>query len=101
MAKSSLFSAILFLFVMLGTGSHSRAADIEQDLMLEGEPIQGGLIIARTRSDAEVSIDGRSIRVSPDGVFLVGFTRDHEPTSTLKITFNIVFSGSKVCRSKR
>ena len=43
---------------------------------LEGDYTQGGLLIGRTAPDARVSLNGQPVRVSPEGVFLVGFGRD-------------------------
>ncbi|MDD9811918.1 MAG: M23 family peptidase, partial [Gammaproteobacteria bacterium] len=45
-------------------------------LELQGEAVQGGLLIARTVPGAVVTVDGRAVRVSEDGVFLLGFHRD-------------------------
>lgn len=45
-------------------------------LKLDREPLQGALIIGRTEPGATVTIDGSAVRVSNDGVFLLGFGRD-------------------------
>lgn len=45
-------------------------------LSFVGEFVQGGLIVARTDSGASVTVDGESVRVSPEGWFLVGIGRD-------------------------
>ena len=93
MRITKLCKAVLVFCLIIGISNVGRAADgdelveVGEDLSLSGQAVQGGLIIARTRSDASVSVDGRDVRVSPEGVFLVGFTRDHEPTSTLVVTF--------------
>lgn len=43
---------------------------------LEGKAVQGGLIRGMTEPGAAVTLDGKPIRVSPDGVFIFGFSRD-------------------------
>jgi murein DD-endopeptidase MepM/ murein hydrolase activator NlpD len=48
--------------------------------------VQGGLLVARTAPGAAVTVDGRTVRVSPDGVFLVGFTRDAAPETRIVVT---------------
>ncbi len=48
------------------------------ELRLEGPLIQGGLVIGATEPDAEVRIDGRRVRVSAEGLFLIGFGRDEK-----------------------
>ena len=45
-------------------------------LKLDREPLQGALIIGRTEPGTTVTIDGSAVRVSNDGVFLLGFGRD-------------------------
>ena len=45
-------------------------------LKLDGERIQGALLIGHTDPGTAVKIDGNAVRVSDDGVFLLGFGRD-------------------------
>lgn len=53
---------------------------------LEGSFQQGGLVLGRTDPAAVVEFGGRRLRVSPDGVFILGFGRDAGPEATLKLT---------------
>lgn len=55
------------------------------DVGLTGEFIQGGLIVGQTRPGATVELNGRSVRVAPDGQFLFGFGRDAEAPAVLVI----------------
>ena len=48
----------------------------QAELVLDGDATQGGLIIGRTQPDDRAEIDGRAVRVSPGGDFLIGFGRD-------------------------
>jgi len=52
---------------------------------LQGKFVQGGLIFGKTAPDAVVSLDGRVLRVSPEGDFVFGFGRDAAPSATLRI----------------
>jgi murein DD-endopeptidase MepM/ murein hydrolase activator NlpD len=52
---------------------------------LKGELIQGGLVYGKAPPGSEVSQDGQPVRVSDDGDFLLGFTRDAPATSQLRI----------------
>lgn len=47
-------------------------------LALDGPLIQGGLVVGHTRPGARVAVDGRTVRVAADGLFLVGLGRDAE-----------------------
>jgi len=54
-------------------------------LHLSGEAVQGGLLIGRTRPGADVRLDGRVLRVTDEGLFLIGFGRDATQPVTLSI----------------
>lgn len=56
-------------------------------LELQGQPVQGGLMQGRTDPGTEVTFDGRPVRVSKDGVFLIGFGRDAPAQAKLVVTF--------------
>lgn len=43
---------------------------------LQGEAVQGGLIIGRVPAGAQVELDGERLRHAADGYFLIGFGRD-------------------------
>jgi murein DD-endopeptidase MepM/ murein hydrolase activator NlpD len=50
---------------------------------LDGAMEQGGLVRGKTESGAKVTLDGRPVRVAPDGSFVIGFGRDAAPKATL------------------
>jgi murein DD-endopeptidase MepM/ murein hydrolase activator NlpD len=52
---------------------------------LEGKMVQGGMLVGHTEAGSQVLVDGERIRVSPDGYFLIGFSRDQERPVKLKI----------------
>ncbi len=54
-------------------------------LRLDGPLVQGGLVRGATEPDAEVLFEGRRVRVSPAGLFLIGFGRDDTGTITLEV----------------
>ncbi len=56
-------------------------------LTLDGESIQGALLIGRTDPGTAVEIDGNAVRVSDDGVFLLGFGRDAPATARIDAIF--------------
>lgn len=57
-------------------------------LSLDGDFIQGGLVIGRTDPGARITLDGRSIRVTDDGMFVFGFGRDAGKTAILQAVFS-------------
>lgn len=73
----------LFLIVLVAL-AHAVIAEAS-DLRLDGKFIQGGLIVGSTLPGSEVRMDGQSIRVSPEGRFLIGFSRDAGPRARLNI----------------
>ena len=71
---------ILWLFFLLPA---SNAADTL--VQLSGQVLQGGLVIGTTEPGAQVSLDGRAVRVSADGRFVFGFGRDKTGEVVLEI----------------
>ncbi len=61
------------------------------DIDLRGEMVQGGLVIGRVMNDGPVHYGDRAVRVSPEGVFLIGFGRDSPKSVLLR-------AGKKKCR---
>jgi murein DD-endopeptidase MepM/ murein hydrolase activator NlpD len=57
-------------------------------LVLNGEMIQGAMIIGETAPGAMVRLDGKNVRIAPDGHFVFGFGRDFEGPATLAIALN-------------
>ncbi len=58
-----------------------------RELSLEGPLTQGGLVIGRGDAGIAVTVDGRAVRVSPEGLFLVGFGRDAPPTVEVRVRY--------------
>jgi len=54
-------------------------------LALDGPLIQGGLVEGHTEPGARVTLDGRPLELTPDGVFLFGFGRDDTGPVTLVV----------------
>lgn len=74
--------------VLLLLAAGSTAALSSRELVtLEGTFAQGGLVFGRTDPRAAVEFEGRPVRVSPDGVFVIGFGRDAPPKATLRLRY--------------
>lgn len=54
-------------------------------LSLSGEPVQGGLIFGQAQPGSTVSLDGESVMVAEDGLFVIGFGRDETGTRVLEV----------------
>ena len=67
-------------------GLACAAPDAASALELEGPVTQGGLIVGRAEPGARVALDGRAVRIAPDGRFLIGFGRDHGPRARVTVT---------------
>jgi len=72
--------AVIFLGFFLLVGQAAAGS-----LSLDGPLIQGGLVIGKTDPGAKVSIDGRSVRVSSEGAFLMGFGRNAKKAVRLRL----------------
>lgn len=55
------------------------------DTVLEGAFEQGGLVLGRTDPGNAVALDGKALRVAPDGAFVFGFGRDAPGTALLAV----------------
>jgi len=76
------FTALSIAVFVAGLAAPAAAAD---DLVLAGRPVQGGLMQGRTVPGARVRVDGRHVRVSTEGLFLVGFGRDAPPRTEVHV----------------
>jgi murein DD-endopeptidase MepM/ murein hydrolase activator NlpD len=64
-------------------------------LTLDGPLEQGALIHGRTEPGAKVALDGKRLRVAPDGAFIFGLSRDAAAHAVLDIFYR---DGTKVHR---
>ena len=55
---------------------------------LEGPMVQGGLVRGMVPAGTRVRLDGTAVRVSADGLFVIGFGRDAPPRASLEILFS-------------
>lgn len=57
-------------------------------LSLEGKAVQGGMLIGRVEPGDQVLVDSNPVRVSEEGVFLVGFDRSAPAETTIQVKRN-------------
>jgi len=76
----------VLLLLACAAGPVGAADGSAVPLELGGRLVQGSLVFGRTAPDAAVRFDGDPVRVSPDGVFLIGFGRDAPETQSLVVT---------------
>ena len=56
-----------------------------QALTLKGNLIQGGMAIGKVDPAATVLFQGKAVRVSPEGLFVIGFSRDAETETVIEL----------------
>ncbi len=71
-------SALLAIPALLTTRPAAAAA-------WRGEPAQGALLVGQAEAGTRLALDGRPVRVGPDGAFVLGFGRDAKPEALLDI----------------
>ena len=54
-------------------------------LTLGGNLVQGGMAIGKVEPAATVHVQGKSVQVSPEGLFVIGFSRDAQPESVIEL----------------
>ncbi len=79
-ARAAALALAAGLAVVVGAAGAS-AADVD----LEGRREQGGMMLGRVAPGSTVTLDGRAVRLAPDGRFVIGFGRDHGPEATLVV----------------
>jgi len=75
---------ISLLLLVLFAALPARAGPLE----LEGHFQQGGLVYGKTEPTARVTLNGRHVRVTSEGRFVIGFGRDAEPTAAFSVRFS-------------
>lgn len=56
-----------------------------QAFTLEGHLVQGGMAIGKVEPGTAVHFNGKAVRVSPEGLFVIGFPRDAEAESVIEL----------------
>ncbi len=79
----SLFLLILLSFSFLN--SYAEQMTLDRDVRLQGDFIQGGLVIGQVPPGSQVFFAQKAIRVSPQGDFIIGFNRDEPRQVSLKV----------------
>jgi murein DD-endopeptidase MepM/ murein hydrolase activator NlpD len=74
----------------------SAQAALAGTLKLSGDISEGGLVIGTTEPGTMVRLDGKALRLTPDGHFVFGFNRDAEKTATLDVTYPDGTKGHRV-----
>ena len=56
--------------------------------VISGFPMEGNLVIARTKPSNKIFLDNQKINLSKDGIFVIGFDRDSDVSLILDIISN-------------
>jgi murein DD-endopeptidase MepM/ murein hydrolase activator NlpD len=72
---------VLLLFGWLGLLQPAWAAGLQ----LDGPVEQGGMLMGHAPPGSQVRYDGRAVRLSPQGVFLIGFGRDDKGPAHIEL----------------
>lgn len=82
------FSLNHFLLIIAFSFSSNLYAEIQQltkDITLNGQFVQGGIVIGQAVPNTHVTFDNQIIRLSPSGSFIIGFNRDEPKSVSLKV----------------
>nr|VFJ55454.1 MAG: Murein DD-endopeptidase MepM and murein hydrolase activator NlpD, contain LysM domain [Candidatus Kentron sp. FW] len=78
---------LYFLALIIFFCQTPSQATLARDVELAGPLAQGALIQGHTDPEAQVVFKDRKVRISPEGLFLIGFGRNEAPTVDLVVTF--------------
>ncbi|MCF6354178.1 MAG: M23 family metallopeptidase [Candidatus Polarisedimenticolaceae bacterium] len=76
-------------------------AEAQPELRLVGDFVQGGLVQGVAQPGATVKVDGKPVRVSEGGLFLVGFGRDALAESLVQVSYPDGRTAEKLLRVAR
>jgi hypothetical protein len=79
--KGAIRSSTLIVLLLCAASAFANS------LTLDGPMEQGGLIRGHTEPDAGVALDGRGVRVAPDGGFIFGFPRNAPARASLDVAY--------------
>lgn len=84
--KSIIAFINLIIFSLLAFTLCASEVVIADKTVLTGQFIQGGIIIGKTMPGNKITFAKQAIRVSPEGNFIIGFSRDEPANINLSIT---------------
>lgn len=93
------FMALIILCCFsLNLSASEAVISITDKISLKGQFVQGGIVIGKTIPGSQVTFDKQAIRVSPEGNFIIGFSRD-EP---IRVNLSIAIpDGEKISKDIR
>ena len=100
--KKNIILTIIFCFIFkipISIAKESLSLTFDDiDVVLTGNFIQGGLVIGKTNSSALINFKNRELRKSKDGLFVIGFGRDHPQNAnlTLKVNNKLITKSFKI-----
>ncbi len=80
------FLASCLAFAAAPSGA-ALAAGKKKRLVIKGTMEQGSLALGTARPDAQVSVDGKPVRLTPKGAFAFGFAYDQTKPSLVAVTW--------------
>ena len=90
--KKNIILTIIFCFIFkipISIAKENLSLNFDDiDVVLTGNFIQGGLVIGKTNSSALINFKNRELRKSKDGLFVIGFGRDHPQNANLTLEVN-------------
>ncbi|WP_037492611.1 M23 family metallopeptidase [Sneathiella glossodoripedis] len=76
---------LLYLITLLSFWA--VASPLARELTLNGDFVQGGLVVGKTLPGTQIWLDDRPVRVGEEGQFVFGFGRDFNSKAVLKVRF--------------
>ncbi|OUS05944.1 peptidase [Gammaproteobacteria bacterium 42_54_T18] len=84
--KTVLKHLLIVVLSTLPLAVFGETITLNANTQLRGEFTQGGLIRGKTLANSQVTLDGKTIRTTPNGQFAFGFGRNTARTSKIAIT---------------
>jgi murein DD-endopeptidase MepM/ murein hydrolase activator NlpD len=93
---NSWLAAVIMIGAVIATPVHSSGENGELGAIdIQGDFVQGGLVLGQVSAGSTVVYDGQDVRISDTGQFVIGFHRDELATVPLQVTLP---SGEQISR---
>ena len=81
-------SLIVIAFSVMAQNANAEERQLTANTSLSGDFVQGGMLVGKTRASSKIRLNDIPVKITDDGVFVIGFGRDAALKNQLAIEFN-------------
>lgn len=81
-------SLIAIVCTALALNANGEERQVTANTSLSGDFVQGGMLVGKTRASSKIRLNDNPVKISDEGVFVIGFGRDAALKNKLTIEFD-------------